>query len=100
MKLKIVLALALSMGMANVAVADGKATYDAKCGLCHATGAANAPKLGDSAAWGPRAAKGIDALLATAIAGTAKGMPPKGMCMDCSDDQLKAAIEYMVNNSK
>ena len=100
MKLKIVLALALSMGMANVAVADGKATYDTKCAMCHATGAANAPKVGDAAAWGPRAAKGMDTLLATAKTGTAKGMPPMGMCMDCSDDQLKAAIDYMVSNSK
>ena len=98
MKLKIVLALALSMGLANTAIA-GEATYDKYCAMCHATGAANAPKVGDAAAWAPRAAQGVDTLLATAKTG--KGaMPPMGTCMGCDDGQLKAAIEYMVNNSK
>ena len=99
MKLKIVLALALSMGMANVAVA-GEKTYDKACAACHSTGAAGAPKVGDAAAWGPRAAMGIDALLASAIAGKGPVMQPKGGCAACSDAELKAAIEYMVNNSK
>lgn len=84
---------------AGIAGADGKATYDAKCALCHATAVAGAPKFGDKAAWEARIATGMDAMLAVAISG--KGaMPPKGTCMDCSDDDLKAAIQYMVDAVK
>ena len=83
----------------GIASADGKATYDTKCLACHNTGVAGAPKLGDKAAWEPRIATGMDAMLAVAIKG--KGaMPPKGTCMDCSDDELKAAIQYMVDAAK
>ncbi len=100
MKLSTSLVLAASLiafsGMAN---ADGKATYDTKCFTCHASGVANAPKFGDKAAWAPRIATGIDAMLAVAIKGKA-AMPPKGTCMDCSDDDLKAAIQYMVDAAK
>ena len=83
-------------------VSDGGATgqkiYKQSCQACHANGIANAPKPGDKAAWAPRIATGMDAMLATAKKG--KGaMPPKGTCMGCSDDDLKAAIEYMVSQS-
>jgi len=84
---------------AAMAERSGAEVYTSKCQVCHATGAAGAPKLGDAAAWAPRTALGIDALVATATKG--KGaMPPKGLCMDCSAGELKAAVEHMVNNSK
>jgi cytochrome c5 len=80
-------------------LADGQKTYQATCQACHASGAAGAPKLGDKDAWAPRIATGVDAMLAVAIKG--KGaMPPKGACAACTDDDLKAAIEYMVSQSK
>ncbi len=80
------------------AVPPGKKIYDTACFACHMTGAANAPKLGDKAAWEPRIAKGIDALLQSAINGIAgTAMPPRGTCASCSDDDLKAAVEYMVS---
>jgi len=83
---------------AAVTAIDGQSLY-AACAACHSTGAAGAPKLGDAAAWGPRAAAGIDALLTNAING--KGaMPPKGGRMDLNDAQIKAIIEYMVNAAK
>ena len=94
------LALFLAAGVlaAGIASADGKATYDTKCFACHNTGVAGAPKLGDKAAWEPRIASGMDAMLAIAVKG--KGaMPPKGTCADCSDEELKAAIEYMLSQS-
>jgi len=92
-------AATLMMPAAAMAERDGATVYNTKCGVCHATGAAGAPKFGDAAAWAPRVAQGMDALLATAQNG--KGaMPPKGLCMDCTDAELKAAIQYMVDNSK
>jgi cytochrome c5 len=73
----------------------GGSVYNKACTACHASGAAGAPKLGDKAAWESRIAQGVDQLLQTAING--KGaMPPRGTCMDCSDDDLMAAIEYML----
>ncbi len=75
--------------------AAGKAVYDSTCAICHAAGVVGAPKPGDAAAWGPRAKGGLDALLKSAIAGTTKGMPPRGGRPDLTDAQLRAAIEYM-----
>ena len=83
----------------SLLAADGQKTYQTSCQACHATGAANAPKLGDKEAWAPRIATGVDAMLAVALKG--KGaMPPKGACMSCTDEDLKAAIEYMVSQSQ
>ncbi len=66
------------------------------CNACHGTGLLNAPKIGDAAAWKTRADKegGVDGLLAKAITGI-NAMPPKGTCADCSDDELKGAIQKM-----
>ena len=79
----------------QTAFADGQKIYQKSCQACHATGAAGAPKLGDKDAWAPRIAKGNDALLSSVKNGL-KAMPPKGTCMSCSEDELRAAMEYMV----
>ncbi len=72
---------------------DGKKIYDNVCTACHSSGAAGAPKL-EKAAWEPRLANGIDALVASAIKG--KGaMPPRGGRADLSDEQVKATVEFM-----
>ena len=78
---------------------SGETVYNTKCMSCHATGAAGAPTTGDAAAWAPRIAAGKDALMANATNGL-NAMPPMGLCMDCSSDELMAAIEYMVSNSQ
>jgi cytochrome c5 len=66
------------------------------CNACHGSGLLGAPKIGDAAAWGERAKKegGLDGLLAKAISGV-NAMPPKGTCADCSDADLKGAIQKM-----
>ena len=74
--------------------AEAPAKYQTSCFACHSTGAAGAPKTGDAAAWAPRLEKGMDALLASVKNGL-NGMPPRGICMDCSDDEYKALIEFM-----
>lgn len=73
--------------------------YMQSCWACHNTGAAGAPKVGTAADWAPRAAKGIDTLLANAISGV-NAMPAKGLCFTCTDDDLKALIQYMIDSSK
>ncbi|MDF2447306.1 MAG: putative cytochrome c5 [Moraxellaceae bacterium] len=72
----------------------GDVVYNASCAGCHGTGAAGAPKVGDKGAWGPRIAQGKATLYKHALAGI-RAMPPKGMCMICSDDEIKAAVDYM-----
>ena len=84
---------------ASGAARSGSDVYGAKCAMCHASGAAGAPKLGDVAAWAPRVAAGNDTLYSNAIGGF-KGMPAKGLCFDCSDDEIKAAVDHMVSNSQ
>lgn len=80
------------------AAAGGEALYKQACFACHATGAANAPKFGDKAAWAPRIKQGLPALTQSALKG--KGaMPPKGGS-SAPDAQVQAAVEYMVNASK
>ena len=68
--------------------------YASSCGVCHTSGAANAPKTHDVDAWAPRMEKGMPALLESVHNGL-NAMPPKGMCFTCSDEQYTALIEYM-----
>jgi cytochrome c5 len=87
--------LLFSAFVANAADAELEALYNRSCMACHSTGAAGAPKTGDAAAWAPRLEKGMDALVASVDKGM-NAMPPKGMCFDCTTEQYKALIEYMV----
>ena len=83
---------------ANRPLAGGEEVYKAQCGTCHEAGVAGAPKLGDKAAWAPRIAEGMDAMMKIAING--KGaMPPRG-ASTATDDELRAAIQYMVDHAK
>lgn len=80
---------------------SGEEVYQAFCDTCHKTGVANAPKFADKAAWAPRIAKGTEALYQSAINGVAgTAMTPKGSCMNCSEDELKAAVDYMVETAQ
>jgi len=74
---------------------SGEQIYQAACTACHQAGVANAPKLGDKAAWAPRIALGLDGLLKSAIAGK-NAMPPRG-ASDANDTELARAIVYMAN---
>jgi len=79
--------------------ASGKDVYSASCAACHATGMAGAVKFGDKAAWAPRIKTGMDTLYAATIKG--KGaMPAKGGNSSLSDADVKAAVDYMVSESK
>jgi cytochrome c5 len=84
---------------ATAAAAMGpEQVYNTYCFACHATGANNAPIKGDSAVWAPRIAKGMDVLYQSAINGFNGGvMPPKGLCMSCSDADLQATVDFMTS---
>lgn len=73
--------------------------YKTKCSACHATDAIGAPMLGNAASWVDRIAKGEQALIDNAIDGF-NAMPPKGTCADCSDEEIKLTVQYMVANSQ
>ncbi len=74
---------------------DGEATYNSACFSCHAAGIAGAPKLGDQDQWTARLAQGNDVLYEHSIKGF-NAMPPKGGFMNLSDDQVRAAVDFML----
>ncbi len=88
--------------VADADASAGKALYSSTCIACHGAGIAGAPKVGDKAAWAPRIAQGLAVLDDHAIhglQGKAGVMPPKGGST-ASDDDVKAAVAYMVAQSK
>jgi len=85
---------------ATAANEKGKQVYDTVCMACHAAGVAGAPKFGDKAAWAPRIAQGMDLLHEHSIKGfmgKAGMMPPKGGRADLPDEDVMAAVDYMVS---
>jgi len=77
------------------AAGKGLSVYQASCSACHGTGAAGAPKLGDTAAWAPRIKAGLPALYNSALKGKA-AMPAKGGNPALADADVKAAVDYLV----
>lgn len=87
--------------MAGADAARGESVYKNACAVCHAPGVAGAPRLEDRADWAPRIAQGADVLYSHAINGFQgqKGvMPPKGGNMGLSDQDVRAAVDYMVSS--
>lgn len=78
---------------------DPARTYAQSCAACHNSGAAGAPRFGNSADWSARLEKGMDVLVEHTINGFNNVMPPKGMCFTCSDDDLRAVVQYMLDES-
>ena len=83
---------------ADAGNAVGKKLYESVCITCHSIGLAGAPKFGDKASWEPFVKTGLDTMLKNAISGVG-AMPPRGGSQ-AADEELKAAIEYMVNAAK
>lgn len=77
---------------------SGEAVFTAICAACHATGAAGAPKLGDTAGWAGRIGQGYETLLKHAIEGI-RAMPAKGGNPDLDDVEVARAVVYMTNKS-
>jgi cytochrome c5 len=80
---------------------SGEDVYNAACMACHAAGIAGAPMVGDQVAWADRIGKGMDALYQSGINGVAgTGMIARGGCADCSDDEIRLAVDFMVDGSR
>lgn len=83
--------------------AKGEKVFKATCSMCHQTGAAGAPVVGNKDDWGPRIAQGMPMLYDHALKGFTgkKGMmPAKGANTSLSDDDVKAGVDYMVSKAK
>ena len=77
---------------------SGEQVVKGQCIKCHEKGVGGAPKIGDRKAWAPRLKQGMDALVASAIRGHG-GMPPRGDKADLTDNEIRAAVNYMYNPS-
>lgn len=101
---RVALTLVVGLGLSSVSVVAnanpvGEKLYKSACMVCHTTGAANAPKLGNKAAWAPLIEQGMESMMDIALKG--KGaMPPRGGATKANDDELRAAVEYMVSKAK
>jgi len=98
----LVLCLAvLLFSVVTVSASDdvGQTIYTKSCAACHASGVMDAPKVGDKEAWSGLNAEGLDELTHNAINGVGK-MPPKGGNMTLTDEEVKAAVAYMMEASK
>lgn len=92
---KILLIAATAFMIASVQAAqEPEAVFAKSCSMCHDGQLPNAPKKGDIAAWKPRLAQGQEALLKNVVNGLSV-MPPRGLCSDCSDEDLVATIGWM-----
>ena len=82
---------------------QGEALFKKTCAMCHQTGVAGAPKLGDKADWGPRIAQGKDTLYKHATEGfngNKGAMPAKGGNPALKDDEIKTIVDFMISKSE
>ena len=94
MKKLLIAVSALMFSFSAHAAQDPEAVYARACGVCHNGAIPTSPKRGDKAAWEPRLAKGMDALVLSVTNGL-NAMPPRGLCMDCSAEDYQAVIKLM-----
>lgn len=79
---------------------DAEAKYRATCFACHGTGQAHAPVVGDIIEWEIRLEKGFDTLVQSTINGLNGMMPARGLCSDCTDGDLEAIVQFMIDESQ
>ena len=76
---------------------SGEAIYNSKCSGCHTSGVMEAPKYASLEDWSTRIDLGLEKLTLSAIAGKG-GMPPRGACMDCTDNEIKLTVQYILDS--
>ena len=86
-----------SAEIVETAVRSGEEIYNSKCAGCHTSGVMGSPKFASLEDWAPRIDLGLEKLTLSAIAGKG-GMPAKGTCMDCTDNDIKITVQYMLDS--
>ena len=86
-----------SAEIVETAVRSGEEIYNSKCAGCHSSGVMGSPKFASLEDWAPRIDLGLEKLTLSAIAGKG-GMPAKGTCMDCTDNDIKITVQYMLDS--
>ena len=86
-----------SVEIVETAERSGEEIYNSKCAGCHTSGVMGSPKFASLEDWAPRIDLGLEKLTLSAIAGKG-GMPAKGTCMDCSDNDIKITVQYMLDS--
>ncbi|UCG77335.1 MAG: cytochrome c5 family protein [Nitrospirota bacterium] len=95
----LIILLILFITVPAMAERTGKQIYESKCASCHGTGVGGAPRFGKAADWESHKKSGLGHMLSHVKKGVGI-MPPKGGCNDCTDAELKDAINYILSNSK
>jgi cytochrome c5 len=99
--LRLTLGVASLIAAGSVFAATAEETYKTSCSTCHDAGVANAPKLGDKAAWAPRIKQGKDALYKSALQGKpGTAMVAKGGFANLSDADVKGVVDFMMAKAK
>jgi len=79
---------------------SGEQVYQDHCKTCHGRSTQGAPMPGERSRWAIRAQQGMDVLLQHALDGyNQQLMPPRGACHNCSDEEVRAGILYMLEQS-
>ena len=86
-----------SAEIVETAVRSGEEIYNSKCAGCHTSGVMGSPKFASIEDLAPRVGLGLEKLTLSAIAGKG-GMPAKGTCMDCTDNDIKITVQYMLDS--
>ena len=86
-----------SAEIVETAVRSGEEIYNSKCAGCHTSGVIGSPKFASLEDCAPRIDLGLEKLTLSAIAGKG-GMPAKGTCMDCTDNDIKITVQYMLDS--
>jgi len=76
---------------------SGEAIYNSNCAGCHTSGVMEAPKYASLEDWSTRIDLGLEKLTLSAIAGKG-GMPPRGACMDCTDNEIEVTVQYILDS--
>ena len=97
----VLLGIAGLLAVASTLAASAEQTYKSSCAACHDSGIADAPKLGDQAAWAARIKQGKDALYDIALQGKpGTAMMAKGGFANLSDAEVKAVVDYMIAKAR
>ena len=86
---------------ADESASMGKTIYQNACADCHEGGfwgwLSGAPSIKDASQWKPYLEKDVENIIQAAIQGTDGGMDPKGDCDECTEEEIRKAVEYMLS---